>query len=195
MSQYAIVEVMGHRLYAGRTEPSSLAGQPMLRVSSPAWTRTRVERRYLYAEDRTADGLYGDVERDVHESHSEYVVDLGGGALFAVTWCTEADVMAVLHQGRAHSGGSVTVIEGQWRRRGEALAIAQDDEDAEVIETRPLSPPAPVVSPPEPWCGSATCYARVDQWGQYCDQHRAGLDADLAPGADLPREPTAEVPF
>lgn len=197
--RYAIVEVFGHRRYAGLVEEVSLAGQPMLRVTTPAWARATVERRYLYPDEATPEGLSGDVERDIHEAHDAFVVHLGGAALFAVTWCAEAQVSAVLREGRAHAGGTCTVVEGPWRRRGTPPALEirdvdptdDEDEDEEVIETRAIAAPAAVAA----WCHHADCYTPVKHWGDRCDAHRrADPDADLAPEADLPREPTLEAP-
>lgn len=115
--RYAIVEVFGHRRYAGAVEEATLAGAAVLRVTVPAWEEREVERDYLYEPDPVT-GLMGSVERDVHDAHQSFVVDLGGAAVFACTWCDESRVMHVLRAERTMEGPIVRT-ESAWRRRAE----------------------------------------------------------------------------
>lgn len=134
--RFAVVEVMGHRLYAGSVEEATLAGAPILRVFIPYWENTRIERRYLHQPDPVT-GLEGDVEREVCEMHEPQTVDLGGAAIFAVTWTSEARAMAVLRSGRASAGPAegIALRTGPWRRPAEAVRqlppppSSEDDED------------------------------------------------------------------
>lgn len=127
---WAIVEVMGHRVYAGRIEEVTVAGVPMLRVHVPEHVERRVETDYRSA-DGTGEGhtLW---ERDVELRWPAWSVDLGGAALFAVTGCSELTArVAVPASRRGPEGGDR--IEGEWRPRN-AGALPGQVEEAEVVD-------------------------------------------------------------
>lgn len=111
MNRWAIVEVMGHRVYAGRLEEVTLAGVPMLRVHVPAHEERTTEHDW-----RERFGRSCRVVRDVTERYAAFEVDLGGGALFAVTTVSEEAARRVMGQrGQARPPGSVERVEGEWR--------------------------------------------------------------------------------
>lgn len=90
--EWAIVEVMGHRRYAGQIEEIAVAGVPMLRVHVPAFVRSHRETEWRAPSGDACSSWDSDAqrwERTVEEHHTAYTVDLGGASLFAVTRCSE----------------------------------------------------------------------------------------------------------
>lgn len=141
--KFAIVEQMGHRRFAGVVEEVTVAGAPMLRVTVPTWERVYTEKQYAYPEDADLyDGLSGSVERDAHESHAAFVVDLGAASLFAITWCDQARVSEVLAKESTESG-PVTRTYSPWRPKRAQLPAppeadaapvpARDDDSEEIV--------------------------------------------------------------
>jgi len=206
--KYAIVEVFGHRRYAGAVSEVTLAGQPMLEVSVPGWREERTETRWAYEGGMDEEGHRE--AREVTIVHEPYVVLLGGQSLFSVSWCDEGQMRESLES--AHLGPT-TRTESPWR--------AYDPYDRPLLLEQPaVSPPSvptaiPMADPeqhaPEqnamqdpPWCKDPLCYRHVEVNGTYCARHAdedkrddAVLDTilDVTATADLPPEPGDESSF
>lgn len=121
--RWAIIEVMGHRVYAGWTEDVTVAGAPMLRVHVPAVEHRWTERGY---------GEQRGQERTVIERYPAFEVDLGGAALFAVTSCPEEVARTAVRRGHRPAGFDMVPEEGPWVLS--APALTGPIEDAEVVD-------------------------------------------------------------
>lgn len=123
--RWAVVEVMGHRVYVGQVEEVTVAGAPMLRVWVPEVEREHTEKDY------------GDVGftaarcRTVRKRYPAYDVDLGGGSLFAVTRCSEGVARARIPSAYRPDGFEPSSEYGPWTpATGALLGLV---EDAEVV--------------------------------------------------------------
>jgi hypothetical protein len=127
---WAIVEVMGHRTYAGEVSEVMVAGVPMLRVTVPASVTTAGASKY--GSDTEPVG-YGHTLwfRTNEHHHEQLVVDLGAGSIFAITRCSEERVREQLD--RSVRGEVVRTVEGEWRRSGVA-ALSGPVADAEEVD-------------------------------------------------------------
>lgn len=130
---FALVECMGRRVYAGRIEQVVVAGAPMLRVLVP-----EVERE-LSQKDYGDWGTTATKVRTVRERYPAFKVDLGGGALFAVTECSEEVARAHVPSCYRPEGFGHTSEYGPWELA--AAALPGPVEDAEIVldEDDPLT--------------------------------------------------------
>lgn len=132
MNEWAIVEVMGHRRYAGQAEEVTVAGAPMLRVNVPTVERTSTVTEW---RSPTGDRIDSWDSRATEwwttrtTRYPGYVVDVGGAALFAITRCPEERARASLAAATYAGPHEPERIDGEWAPRARALL-----EDAEVVE-------------------------------------------------------------
>jgi hypothetical protein len=133
--RWAVVEVMGHRRYAGQVEEVTVAGVPMLRVHVPPYTSTS-----RASESRLPDGTACPSwdERAVEwiapvsVLYPGFTVDLGGAALFAVTGCSEERARAALPHSHHGEEEPVRTV-GEWTLRSRTM-LSGPVEDAEVVD-------------------------------------------------------------
>lgn len=116
--KWAIVEVMGHRRYAGQIREVSFAGASMLEVLVPAAEKTWEEREWYPSPGR---------RRQVVQRWPAYDVLLGGGSLFAVHACTENVARAAAPSSHHPDGIEGSVEYGEWVSNGPALPGPVED--------------------------------------------------------------------
>lgn len=162
---WAIVEVMGHRRYVGEIEEATLAGAPVLRVYVPEHTVERVDAEWRGSARWT---------RPLRVSYPAEVVDLGGGALFAVTRVTEEDARREV--ARTYRATDGVESYGEWAPPASAPALPGPVEDATEVVRCAMSG---CTDPAEP--GLSLCERH---WDDASDAHD-GKDLDDYPDGEL----------
>lgn len=117
---WAIVEVMGHRRYAGQVEQVTVVGVPMLRIHSP-----EVETQFQRRDYRGPDGATR--VRTVTVLYPAFHVDVAGGALFTVTRCPESAAKAAVPHSHRPDGFESVETEGPWGPDAAQLTGPVDD--------------------------------------------------------------------
>lgn len=117
---WAIVEVMGHRRYAGQVEQVTHVGVPMLRIHSP-----EVQCPYQHRDYNGPDGATR--VRTITVRYPAFQVDVAGGALFTLTPCPESAAKAAVSSSHRPDGFESVETEGPWGPDAAQLTGPVDD--------------------------------------------------------------------
>ncbi len=110
---FAVVEVMGHNVFAGKISEHVLGGTAFIRVDVPA-VPERKTTQYGY--------------ETTHPEVPAFTKLIGAGSIYAITPCTEAVALAVAATKRQTP---VDVVDLQPKTQRIALAAAADDGEDE----------------------------------------------------------------
>lgn len=189
--KWAIVEVMGHRRYAGQVEEVTLAGAAFIQVTTPDCKRTNTEYDWDDNGRRRT--------REVIVEFAPLVVALGAAAIFAVTWCTEAEATEAIASAATMRGPERLRVEGEWQYPDAPQLETREDEDRDSaddwtddeaggdLEDQAERALANLTDPgregPCPTCGRKECVWHIT--GERSREPRAANpDADLQPPRD-----------
>lgn len=120
--QWAVVEVMGHQLHAGRVWEGTLAGVAVLVVEQPAYERV-VKEDEAWPSKRS---------RTRTERYPAETVELGGAAIFRRTLCSEEHARSKARHSTRLLPHEVTY--GDWEEPAERPQLTGPVEEAEVVE-------------------------------------------------------------
>ena len=121
---FAVVEVMGHNVYAGLVSDFTLGGAAFIRVDVPEIPE-RVEKRRTWDYDKNE---Y--VPQDaVIAGAPAYTKIIGTGSIYAITPCTEEVARRVADQRRQNPVNVIDLVSP----KALAAAVAEDDDDEDAV--------------------------------------------------------------
>jgi hypothetical protein len=122
---WAVVEVMGHKVFPGRVSDQTLGSASFVRVDVPAVEPRQVKDKQRVWDENASKYTYVDFMREV-EGAPAYTKIIGSGSIYCITPCTEEVARQVAEQRRERPVDIIDIARPSAMR---ALAASHDEDD------------------------------------------------------------------